>query len=100
MLERLLHHREEPVLVRSWIAGGAVRLRAEARSEQACSYAIDRMRFALALDLDLAPFMRRFRSDPLVGPAIRQRRWIRPWRQPEPFESLAWAITEQLIEAG
>ncbi|MBA2506381.1 MAG: DNA-3-methyladenine glycosylase 2 family protein [Thermoleophilaceae bacterium] len=100
VLERLLHHQEEPVLVRSWIAAGSVRFQAEAPSRQACEYGIDRMRFALALDLDLAPFMRRFRRDPLVGPAIRQRQWYRPWRQPEPFESLAWAITEQLIEAG
>jgi len=56
------------------------------------------MRFALAVDHDVRPFQRRFRRDPLVGPAIRTRPWIRPHRLAEPFEALAWAITEQLIE--
>jgi 3-methyladenine DNA glycosylase/8-oxoguanine DNA glycosylase len=56
------------------------------------------MRFALALDHDLAPFHRRFRGDPLLGPTIRRRPWLRPHRVAEPFEALMWAITEQLIE--
>ena len=50
------------------------------------------MRFALGLDHDLAEFHARFRRDPLIGPVIRRRPWLRPRRRPEPFEALAWAI--------
>ena len=41
-----------------------------------------------------------FRSDPLLGPVIRRWPMIRPERKAEPFEALAFAITEQLIEGG
>ena len=34
-----------------------------------------------------------------IGPIVRRRPWLRPLRRPEPFEALAWAITEQLIES-
>jgi 3-methyladenine DNA glycosylase/8-oxoguanine DNA glycosylase len=57
------------------------------------------MRFALSLDDDLSDFYARFRSDPLIGPAIRRRPWRRPRRRPVAWEALAWAITGQLIEA-
>jgi 3-methyladenine DNA glycosylase/8-oxoguanine DNA glycosylase len=57
------------------------------------------MRFALGLDHDLSEFHSRFRRDPLIGPVIRRQPWLRPRRRPEPFEALAWAICEQLIEA-
>ena len=42
----------------------------------------------------------RFRGDPLLGAAIRHRPWHRPRRRPWPWEALAWAVTEQLIEAA
>ncbi|MBA3359820.1 MAG: DNA-3-methyladenine glycosylase 2 family protein [Thermoleophilaceae bacterium] len=58
------------------------------------------MRFALCLEHDLSGFHRRFKRDPLIGPVIRHRPWLRPRRLPEPFEALAWAIAEQLIESG
>ena len=61
--------------------------------------AIERMRFALGADDDLTAFYKRFREDPLLGPAIRRRPWSRPRRRPWPWEALAWAVTEQLIEA-
>ncbi len=99
-LVRLLHHAEEPVLIRARVAGGAVRLRAEAPSRSGASWGIERMHFALCLDHDVRPFHRQFRRDPLLAPAIRRRPWLRPRRLPEPFEALAWAITEQLIEIG
>ena len=57
------------------------------------------MRFALGTDHDLSEFQRRFRWDPLIGPVIRRRPWVRPRRRPEPFEALAWAVCEQLIES-
>jgi len=75
-----------------------VRLRAEAATRDAALYAVERMRFALCVDHDLARFNRRFKDDRLLGPIIRRRPWIRPTRHGDPFQALAWAITEQLIE--
>ena len=86
-------------LVRAWPAGGRVRFRAEAPTREAAATAIARMRFALGTDHDLREFQRRFRRDPLIGRAIRHRPWVRPRRRPEPFEALAWAVCEQLIES-
>jgi 3-methyladenine DNA glycosylase/8-oxoguanine DNA glycosylase len=99
-LTRVMWVGHEEVLVRSWAAGTAVRMRAEADSREACAAAIERMRFALGTDHDLGEFHRRFRWDPLIGPVIRRRPWVRPRRRPEPFEALAWAVCEQLIESG
>jgi 3-methyladenine DNA glycosylase/8-oxoguanine DNA glycosylase len=56
------------------------------------------MHFALCLDHDLSEFHAAFKRDPLIGPVIRNRPWLRPRRRPEPFEALAWAICEQLID--
>lgn len=95
---RLLHHGDEPVLVRAWPVAGAIRLRAEAPSRPAAAHGIERVRFALCLDHDLGPFHRAFKGDRLLGGAIRRRPWLRPLRRPEPFEALAWAVCEQLIE--
>jgi 3-methyladenine DNA glycosylase/8-oxoguanine DNA glycosylase len=97
-LVRLLHLNGEPVVVHAHIAGGAVRLRSQSGSRDAAAWGVDRMRFALCLDHDLSGFHRRFVRDPLIGPVIRWRPWIRPHRKPDPFEALAWAICEQLIE--
>lgn len=59
---------------------------------------IGRMRFAVGVDQDLTDFHQRFRSDPVLGPAIRGRLDRRSRRRPVPWEALIWAITEQLIE--
>jgi DNA-3-methyladenine glycosylase II len=98
-LMRLMHHGDEPVTVAAWAVAGCVRIRAEGDSREAAAYAVERMRFALGVDHDLEDFHRAFKRDPLLGPVIRRKPWIRPLRRPEPFEALAWAITEQLIEA-
>jgi 3-methyladenine DNA glycosylase/8-oxoguanine DNA glycosylase len=98
-LVRLVPAGGEDVLVHAWPAGGVVRLRAEGGCGEAAALAVERMRFALGLDHDLEPFHREFARDRLLGPTIRRRPWIRPWRAPVPFEALAWAITEQLIES-
>lgn len=98
VLRRLLHPGGEPCEVSAWVAGGAVRMRASARSRETARAGLERMHFALCLDHDLADFHRAFRRDPLLGPVIRARPWLRPRRRPEPFEALAWAICEQLIE--
>jgi 3-methyladenine DNA glycosylase/8-oxoguanine DNA glycosylase len=98
-LVRVLHRGPEEATVSAWPVGGAVRVRASAATDETAAWAVDRMRFALGLDHDLRPFHAEFMRDPLLGPIIRRKPWIRPMRRPEPFEALAWAITEQLIEA-
>src|SRR3954447_10694154 len=98
VLTRLVHHGDEPAVVRAWPTGSAVRVRAEAASRDAAAHGVERMRFALNLDHDLRPFRAQFKRDPLLGPIIRRMPWIRPWRAADPFQALAWAITEQLIE--
>jgi 3-methyladenine DNA glycosylase/8-oxoguanine DNA glycosylase len=95
---RLLHHGDQQVVVHARVAGGAVRLRSQSGSRDAAAWALDRMRFALSLDHDLRAFHRRFVRDPLIGPVVRWRPWVRPRRTPDPFEALAWAVCEQLIE--
>ncbi|MFL5782795.1 MAG: DNA-3-methyladenine glycosylase family protein [Thermoleophilaceae bacterium] len=96
---RVLHSGDEQVLAAAWVAGNAVRVRAEAPTRDAAAWGVDRMRFALGVDHDVRPFQRAFRRDRLIGPVIRRKPWLRPIRRPEPFEALAWAITEQLIDS-
>jgi DNA-3-methyladenine glycosylase II len=99
VLERLLHHDEEPVVVRvAQTAGDCVLFGARACTRAAAEHGIARMRFALGVDDDLEVFRRRFLRDPLIGRSVRARPWLRVTRRPEPFEALAWAICEQLIE--
>ncbi|HSJ16604.1 MAG TPA: hypothetical protein VK920_00750, partial [Solirubrobacterales bacterium] len=124
VITRLLHVEREPVVVHAWQRrDGTVVLRAspaagpapgttppspEARAgspvrgspaEEALELAVERMRFALGVDDDYREFYDTFRGDRLLGPAIRRRPWLRPRRQPWPWESLAWAVTKQLIES-
>jgi DNA-3-methyladenine glycosylase II len=118
VLSRLLRVEQSPVLVRVWEAGmGRVRLRAESVDPAALTaprsvsqppsrpagsaqlrVAVERMRFALGVDDDLGEAYRRFRRDPLLGPLLRRRPWLRPRRRPWPWEALAWAVVKQLIE--
>jgi 3-methyladenine DNA glycosylase/8-oxoguanine DNA glycosylase len=97
-LVRAIHHGDECAVVAAWATGGGVRLRAQGPSREAAAYGLERMRYALNLDHDLAPFHARFKSDRLLGPILRRRPWLRPSRIADPFQALAWAITEQLIE--
>jgi DNA-3-methyladenine glycosylase II len=117
---RLLHAGGSPVLVRAWQpAGDRVRFRAEPVAPGALAaprslppepgrpagaeeleLAVARLRFALGVDDDLGEFHRAFRRDPLLGPLLRRRPWLRPRRRPWPWEALAWAIVRQLIESG
>jgi len=100
VLERLLHVDGEPVVVRAaqpardHVVVGAFGPSSRAAGEEA----VRRMRFALGVDDDLSEFCARFRHDPLIGASVRTRPWLRVRRRPEPFEALAWAICEQLIE--
>jgi 3-methyladenine DNA glycosylase/8-oxoguanine DNA glycosylase len=99
VLERLLHDGDEPVVVRvAQPARDRVVLGARARTHAAAAHGIERMRFALGVDEDLSAFHRRFARDPLIGRSLRRRPWLRVSRRQDPFEALAWAVCEQLIE--
>ena len=99
VLERLMHVDGSRAIVRAaQPSAGEVVIGAWAGDREVAEEAIARMRFAIGVDDDLRPFYDRFRSDPLIGPAVRRRPWLRPRRRPDPFEALAWAICEQLIE--
>ena len=99
VLERLLHHGEQPVLVRvAQPSADRALLGARAPSREAARHGIARMRFALGLDFDQRPFLRRFARDPVIGRSVRGRPWLRVGGRPEPFEALVLAICEQLIE--
>ncbi len=101
VLHRLLHHEGRPVLVRvAQLSSGSLLFGASAGDREAAAYAIERMRAALGVDLDLRPFHERFRSDPLIGAAVRADPGLRVHGRPQPFEALIWAICEQLIEYG
>jgi 3-methyladenine DNA glycosylase/8-oxoguanine DNA glycosylase len=103
VVSRLLDVCGERVVVHAWQPERArVVLRAagcDAARRSMLELAIERMRFALGVDVDLSEFARAFRGDPLIGEAIHHRPWHRPRRRPWPWEALAWAVTEQLIEA-
>jgi DNA-3-methyladenine glycosylase II len=98
-LLRLLHVGEEPVLVAvAQTAPQRVLFAARAERRPAAEAAIERMRFATGVDDDLRPFHDRFAGDPVIGKAVRSRPHVRIHRRAAPWEALAWAITEQLIE--
>ena len=99
VLERLLHLEGRPAIVRVAQTGErCVLFGAWAQDQVDCEAAIARMRFALGVDDDLRPFWDLYRDDPLVGPSLRRRPWLRVSRRPVAFEALAWAICEQLIQ--
>jgi len=99
VLHRLLSVEGAPVLLRAaQPARDRVVLDARSQTPAAAEYGLDRWRFALGVDDDLRPFHERFRHDPLIGRSVRAAPHLRPGRRPEPFEALAWAVCEQLIE--
>jgi 3-methyladenine DNA glycosylase/8-oxoguanine DNA glycosylase len=99
VVHRLVHAGEEPVLVRvAQPASDRVVLGARAADRGAAEWGIERMRFALGIDQDVEPFYERFRFDPLIGASVRANPGLRVAGKPDPFEALAWAICEQLIE--
>lgn len=103
VLTRLLHADGHPIVVHAWQPHrDRVVLRAVPATApvpgRALELALERIRFALAVDEDLSEFARAFRGDPLIGEVIHHRPWHRPPRRPFAWEALAWAVTEQLIE--
>jgi 3-methyladenine DNA glycosylase/8-oxoguanine DNA glycosylase len=101
IVTRFLHVNGNPAVVRAaQRRDGSVLMRAEAGSAEDRERAIQRMRFALGVDDDYREVYEEFRSDRLLGSAIRQRPWHRPRRRPWAWEALAWSITMQLIESS
>lgn len=105
IVRRLLHVDGVAIVVHAWqrrdgeVSFHAAPAEPGAGGRERLELAVERMRFALGVDEDLRPFYDRFRSDPLLGPAIRRRPWLRARKRPFAWEALAWAVTEQLIEA-
>jgi DNA-3-methyladenine glycosylase II len=98
-VQRLLRIDGEPVLVGIvQPAADRVLFAARAESEAAARAGISRMRFATGVDDDLRQFYDRFRDDPVIGQGLRSNPGLRVRRQPQPWETLMGAITEQLIE--
>src|SRR5260221_460253 len=61
--------------------------------------AIERLRFSLALDDDHSEFLRRFRNDPMLGPATRRLAGLRQVRVPTVAHALLRALCGQLIKS-
>jgi 3-methyladenine DNA glycosylase/8-oxoguanine DNA glycosylase len=98
-LIRMLHAGGEPVVVAvAQPSPDRVVFAARAESDAAARAGIERMRFAVGVDDELEAFHARFRHDPVIGAAVRAYPGLRVRRSPAPWETLAWAITEQLIE--
>ena len=124
VLERLIHVGERPVRTRSWhTRAGYVHIRAESvgpaevehpiavdgrpepaelspAGEEHLAIAVERTRFSLAVEEEMGEFYEAFKRDPLLGPTIHHKPWVRPRRRAWPWEALCWAITEQLIEGS
>jgi DNA-3-methyladenine glycosylase II len=98
-LQRLLRIDGAPVLVGMvQPARDRVVFAARAATAPAARAGIARMRFATGVDDDLRPFYDRFRDDPVIGRSVRGDYALRVRRQPDPWETLLAAITEQLID--
>jgi 3-methyladenine DNA glycosylase/8-oxoguanine DNA glycosylase len=101
VVHRLLHAGDLPVLVRvAQLSDDRVLFGAQAAERDAAEWGISRMRLALGIDHDLSEFYERFRFDPLIGVSVRTSPGLRAGGKPDPFEALAWAVCEQLIELG
>jgi DNA-3-methyladenine glycosylase II len=98
-LQRLLHADGEPVLVGVvQPARDRVLFAARAGTEAAARAGIARMHFATGVHDDLREFYDRFHGDAVIGRSVRTNPELRVRRQPDPWETLLAAITEQLIE--
>jgi DNA-3-methyladenine glycosylase II len=98
-LQRLLRIDGQPVLVGIvQPAPDRVLFAARAATEGAARAGIGRMRFATGVDDVLRPFYDEFRGDAVIGRSVRAHPELRVRRQPDPWETLLAAITEQLIE--
>ncbi|HVY44594.1 MAG TPA: hypothetical protein VHB21_01895 [Minicystis sp.] len=79
-------------------AAGALRVRLTADGELVASVraaALDRVRFTLSLDDDLAPFYAIAARDPAFSPIVRAQHGHHHVKFPSPFEITAWAVLTQ-----
>jgi 3-methyladenine DNA glycosylase/8-oxoguanine DNA glycosylase len=98
-VQRLLHRGDAAVHVAAiQPTADRVIVGARAGTETDAMWGIRRLRFALGVDDDLRPFHAAFRDDTVIGRALRAVPDLRPKRTAEPWEALAAAVTEQLIE--
>lgn len=96
---RLIHLDGRPVELRAAArADGGFVLGARAERRRDAEHGVGRLRFMFGVDEDLTAFRDAFADDPVIGASVRRRPWLRARRRPSPFEALAWAVTEQLIE--
>lgn len=99
VLERALWVGDEAVVVRvAQPSPHRVVFGARSTDREAAAEGLRRMRRATGVDVDLRAFHDRYRDDPLIGASVRSRPHLRPNGRAEPFEALAWAVCEQLIE--
>jgi 3-methyladenine DNA glycosylase/8-oxoguanine DNA glycosylase len=73
---------------------GSVLIRADSEG------GLELLRFCLALDTDHSEFLRRFRSDPMIGRSVRWLGGMRQMRVPTVAHALLRALCGQLIEAS
>ena len=86
-----------PARARVWQErSGDLRVRIESREPES---ALDALRFVLAADDDHTEFLRRFRSDRLIGRATFMLRGLRPLRTATVTHALLRALCGQLISA-
>lgn len=96
--QRLVRVGDEQVFCGVVQQGGRVAFAARALSDENAAEAVRRMRVAVGVDEDHAEFHARFRRDRYIGRAVRELPELRVRRRPDPWEALAFAICEQLIE--
>ncbi len=102
LLERIVVEDGQIVLLRAAQPGrgadASVVLGAWAEEDALAERALARWRRTLGVDVDHRPFLEATWHDPLLGPLVRARPWLRPTVRYRPHEALLAAITEQLIE--
>ncbi len=100
LLERVAGHGDALVILRAAQPrrDGPVVIGAWADDDALAEAALERWRGSLGVDVDHRPFLEAAWHDPLLGPLVRRRPWLRPTVRYRPHEALLWAIAEQLIE--
>ncbi len=79
-------------------ADGPVVMGSWAPTEELAARTLARWRQSLGVDVDHRPFLDAAWNDPLLGPLVRRRPWLRPSVGYRAQDALIAAITEQLIE--
>ena len=99
-LVRFLHVHGEPATVRAWATRGACACGRGARAATAPRRPSSGCVSPSAPTTTSRASTAASGATRCWGPILRRKPWLRPRRRPEPFEALAWAISEQLIDGG